>query len=219
ASTSWSGACPRNRSPTTRGARASACSRPSGCWPRTWITTRSRRPSPHQVGGDVVLDRGVRVDPERDAGGEDRRGFVQRRHVHQQVAPVELDHAELAGVERLELRLGDVDALDLAAVLEMPRDLRLRVVQRLALQERGQLRARLAPLARGFLLAALGLDPLFLLLLRADRIGLGQVDVAVRPRLARRARGRLRCRARRLALALPFGLAGGLGLRLEAEAK
>src|SRR5690606_17021893 len=100
----------------------------------------------------------------------------------------------------LELRLGDVDALDLAAVLEVPRDLRLRVVQGLALQERGQLRARLAPLARGLLLAPLGLDPLFLLLLRPYRIGLGQVDVAFRPRLARRARG-LRGRARRLALA------------------
>src|SRR5690606_38354467 len=94
--------------------------------------------------------------------------------------------------------------------LEMTRDLGGRIVQGLALQEPGELRAGLAALARRFLLAALGLDPLVLFLLRTDRVGLGQVDVALRARFA----------ATRVVLAgLALGLAPGFGGRLEAEAK
>src|SRR5690606_40801584 len=59
------------------------------------------------------------------------------------------------------------------------------VVQPLVLDQLVQLRTRLAPQACFFLLLPLGLDALVLFPLRADRIGLGQVDVFLRARLAR----------------------------------
>jgi hypothetical protein len=64
------------------------------------------------------------------------------------------------------------------------RDLRVGDVAALVLQERGQRGLRFAPLACGFLLLALGFDALVLLLLRADRVRLGEVDVLARARLA-----------------------------------
>src|SRR5690606_8055969 len=70
-----------------------------------------------------------------------------------------------------------MDALDLAPVLEVPGDVGVLRVERLAFQQRGQAGPRLAAQARGFLLLALGRDPLVLFLLGTDRIGLGQVDV------------------------------------------
>ena len=80
-----------------------------------------------------------------------------------------------------------MDALDLAAVLEMADMLGIGGIERLVFQESGQLRLGLTAQARLLLLAAFGLDAFVLFLLRADRVGLGQVDVlAPRPFLRRR---------------------------------
>jgi hypothetical protein len=112
----------------------------------------------------------------------------QQRRGDQQVAPVLLHHAQLAGIERLQLVGGDVDALDLAAVFEVADECSASAAfSALAGDEFGQLRLRLAALARLFLLEPLGLDALVLLALRADRVGLGQVDVFARARLAAQA--------------------------------
>src|SRR5690606_21360497 len=100
-------------------------------------------------------------------------------------------HAQLAGVERLQLLRCHVDALDLAAILEMARDLRVLDVEGLALQEFRQLRPRLAPLPGLLLLPALGLEALFLLLLRAQRIGPGEVDLLLETRGNNRGGGTL----------------------------
>ena len=112
----------------------------------------------------------------------------QHRRVHQAVAAIDLDHAQLAGIERAQLFLVDVDALDLAAVLEMAGDLGLRVVEHLALQERLQLRPGLAAPARLFLALALGALALLLLALGADGVSLGEVDVLALAGLAAGAR-------------------------------
>src|SRR5690606_29057396 len=90
-------------------------------------------------------------------------------------------------VERAQLVGGDVHALDLAAVVEVAHMLRVGGVESLAVEQRGQLRLRFAAQARGFLLLALGADALVLLALGAYGIRLGEVDVALRPALARAA--------------------------------
>src|SRR5690606_25248459 len=112
------------------------------------------------------------------------------------------------------------DALDLAAVFEVAGDVGLVHVQGLAFQPRRQLRPRLAALACLFLLLLLGLDPLLLLALGADRVGLGEVDLLAaapglallaRPALARPLAGTIAPR-RPAVLAPPGGrLALGLG--------
>src|SRR5690606_9087555 len=148
---------------------------------------RVPRGSPDQVVGDLVtrvgvgilLRRGVGVDLQRDRLREDLLGLGQHLGIHQQVAAIELDHAQLPGVEFAQLRGGDVDALDLAAVLEVPGDVGRLVVEDLVLEQLLKLRARLAALARLFLAALLGFDPLLLFLLRAPRPGLAQVDLAL----------------------------------------
>lgn len=66
----------------------------------------------------------------------------------------------------------------------MAGDFRARVVERLVLEQFGQLGFRLAAFARFFLAQALGLDALVFFLLRADRVGLGQIDFFLRARLA-----------------------------------
>src|SRR5690606_37838583 len=115
-------------------------------------------------------------------------------------------------------------------------DVGLGVVERLVLEEAFQLRLRLAAQARFLLLHPLGLDPFFLLALRAGGGGLGPVDVLLaalgpglaralrRARLAALPRFRRRALARRLVgvaarIGPPFGLALGLGGRLEAQAQ
>src|SRR5690606_38196836 len=167
-----------------------------------------------------------RVDLQRHRFREHllRRG--QQPGVHQQVAPVELQHPERAGIELPELCLRHVDALDLAAVLEVAGDLRVRVVEHLALDHGGELRARLAAAACLLLLLLLGGDALVLFLLRADRVGLGPVDLAAAgatpPGLRRRlatlspglARGRARARVRQVDLAAAAGPPPGLRWRL-----
>src|SRR5690606_4062891 len=146
-------------------------------------------------------------------------------------AAAQLHHAQLTRVERLELVGGDVDALDLATVLEVANVFGRLVVERLALEHRREFRLGLAALAGFFLLPALGLDALVLLALGADRVGLGQVDVLTRllpafllrrgtlPRLARlRARGRTRATLAGAGLSLvTLRRPGGLRCRLEAE--
>src|SRR5690606_27719780 len=119
-------------------------------------------------------------DLERDRFGEDLLRPRQVGRGHQAVAAIDLDHAQLVGIERAQLFLVDVDALDLAAVLEMAGDLGLRVVEHLALQERLQLRPRLAPPAHLLLAFPLGAQAFLLLALGTDGIGLGQVDVLAR---------------------------------------
>src|SRR5690606_4559189 len=57
-------------------------------------------------------------------------------------------------------------------------DLRILGVEHLALHRRREPGTRLAPAPRLFLLLLLGGDPLVLLLLGTDRVGLGEVDLA-----------------------------------------
>jgi hypothetical protein len=142
-------------------------------------------PLPHQVvwhlvpGIRVGVVRGGRlwIHAQRDRRREHPFGLVQGRRVDQQVAAVELHHAQLPGIERAQLRGGDVDALDLAAVFEMPGDVRVRVVAGTPLQQRRQPGARLAPLPGLFLARAFGLEPFLLLALGAQRIGLAEIDL------------------------------------------
>src|SRR5690606_23384446 len=121
------------------------------------------------------------------------------------------------GVERAQLVRGHVDAADLAAVLEMAGDVRLRHVERPALEQLRQPRARLAPLAGRRLLAALGLDALVLLALRADGIGLREVDLL--PGAAGLRRPLRLLRAALAGIARLARVARGLRRRLEAEAE
>ena len=107
---------------------------------------------------------------ERHRRRERRLGFRQYQRGHQQVAAVLLYDAELAGIERRELFGGDVDPLDLAAVVEMAGDVGLGQVEGLALEDLRQPRARFPALARSFLLQALGLDAFVLFLLCAERV-------------------------------------------------
>ncbi len=109
-----------------------------------------------------------------------------------------------------------MDALDLAAVGEMAGDLGRGVVERLVLEELGQLSFGLAALARLFLAQALGFDALLFFLLRADGVGLGQVHLFLgarfrRPR-ASAALPRLRIAPARIRLAVAARFAG-LGFR------
>src|SRR5690606_35177978 len=136
------------------------------------------------MGVGSVAGRRVRIHLQGDGLREDRLGLGQVRRRHQQVAAVQLHHAQLAGVERPELLGGDVDALDLAAIGEMPGDLRLGVVQRLVLEELRQLRLGLAAAARLFLAGLFGGDAFLLLLLGAQGVGLGQVDLLLAARTA-----------------------------------
>ena len=111
-----------------------------------------------------------------------------------------------------------MDALDLAAVLEMADMLGIGGIERLVFQESGQLRLGLTAQARLLLLAAFGLDAFVLFLLRADRVGLGQVDVLARALLALMLLlAGMRGPALRAARGMRFRLAGsglaGIGLR------
>src|SRR5690606_30714018 len=178
-----------------------------------------------RVGVGVVFRRRIGVDLERDRFGEDLLRPRQVGRGHQAVAAIDLDHAQLAGIERAQLFLVDVDALDLAAVLEMAGDLGLRVVEHLALQERLQLRPRLAPPAHLLLAFPLGAQAFLLLALGTDGIGLGQVDVLARaaapgalaPTLRRR---RLLAGATgRPGTLWPLRRPGRLRRRLEAQAQ
>src|SRR5690606_13735801 len=126
---------------------------------------------------------------------------------------------------------GHVDALALAAVFEVADVLGVGGVQCLALEQRREPRLRFAPAPRRLLLLALGLQALLLLALGADGIGLGQVDLAGRTRLARARLARTALRlgaraARRTALprAAGIGLApvagllgGGGGLEAQSQ--
>src|SRR5690606_19289370 len=73
---------------------------------------------------------------------------------------------------------------DLAAVRKVARDIGLFDVQRLALHQLREACTRFATHARLLLLGLLGPDPLLLLALRADGVGLGEIDVLLRARLA-----------------------------------
>src|SRR3546814_5772998 len=84
----------RNRLPITRSARTSACAKPSACWPPTSTTTPNRDRAqgallPLQIRGDVVFDRRIRIDLQRDRLREDRFGLDKQRGVAQQVAAVD----------------------------------------------------------------------------------------------------------------------------------
>ena len=141
---------------------------------------------PDQIVGHLVLGVGVgivrrwrvRVDLQRHACREDGFGLGEHLGVYQQVATVVLHHTELPRIELLELLFGDVDALDLAAVFEVAGDVGVLAIQRLAFQQRMQLRSGLAFQPRRFLLGGLGCDAFFLFLLRAYRIGLGEINLA-----------------------------------------
>src|SRR5690606_2891600 len=133
-----------------------------------------------RIGVGILFRRGVGIDPQRHRLREDRLGLVQHRGLDQYVAAVELDHAKFAGIERAQLSGVDVDALDLAAVLEVAGNVRRLVVEGLVLQQLLELRPRLAALARLFLAALLGLEALLLLLLGTQGPGLAQVHLAGR---------------------------------------
>src|SRR5690606_19837979 len=96
--------------------------------------------------------------------------------------------------------------LDLAAVGKVPRDLGPGIVEGPPLEELVEPRARFPPQSRVLLAQALGLDAFVLLLLRTDRVGLGQVDVLARARLAGRPR---------LAVGTGSAIATGLGIGAE----
>src|SRR5690606_8069488 len=138
-----------------------------------------------RVGVGIIGHRRRRVDLQRHARREYRLGFSQQRRRHQDVAAVLLQHTQFTGVERLELFGVDVDALDLAAVFKMAGAIGLRIVQTLVLDQRLHLGARLAAQPGFFLFLPLRFDALVRLALRTDGIGLGQVDVFLRARLAR----------------------------------
>ena len=86
------------------------------------------------------MGRCVRIDLERNGGGEDRLDLHQRVGSDQQVTAVLLHHAEFTRIEGLQLFGGDMDALDLAAVLEVADMVGIDRIERLSGQEFDQLR-------------------------------------------------------------------------------
>src|SRR5690606_3310715 len=137
------------------------------------------------------------IGVDRGRGG---RGLAR----DEQEATLLPDHREIAAVERLQLRGGDPDSADPAAVRKMPRDVRVLGVQRLAGKQPGELAPAFPVLARACFGFALLAFALLALAAFAQRPGAREVDFPARIVLA------LPARLRPLARRFP---ARGAGLR------
>jgi len=152
---------------------------------------------PHEIVGHPILRIGIRIvdrrririDQQREQARQQRAGFTRERGVDKQITTVELHDPKIAAVQRFQLRIGHVHAADLSVVVEVAHVFGVRCIQRFVLEKFGNLCLRFALDPRRFLLQPLGFDALVLFLLRANRVGLGEIDLlsrALRWRIATR---------------------------------